>query len=166
MTVMLKRFKRKKSSVVHGGFRKLNEAVERRQRRAADYLNQKTAALSRRQTTIGLVLFCVLFGGLSAFTIWHSLGSPSRIVSAAQVSIPRHMIIRDTNINQDVVLTDQELRDIRWFRHYLDSLQWSAKGRAIYDSIARYRPGLLDSLAFIEQQYHEQIKTSEDGKTK
>lgn len=158
------RKRRDKPSVMYGVFQKLGQAVERRQRKAADYLNQKTATLSRRQTITGLMIFCLLFGGSSGFTIWHSIRSASGGIRIQTMKVPAHTIIPRNDRNDEAILTDRELDRIKAFRRYLDSLQQTEEGKAIYDSIARYRPGLLDSLAFIE--YQLQIKTSENEKTK
>lgn len=165
---MFKLFRRRrdKPSVMYGVFQKLGHFVERGQRRAASYLNRKTATLSRRQAITGLILFCLLFGGSSAFTIWHSLRSASGSIHIQNMKVPAHTITPNNDVNNDLKLTGSELDLIKSFRRYLDSLRQTSEGMAVYDSIARHRPGLLDSLAFIEQQYHEQIKTSEDGKTK
>ncbi|WP_157097967.1 hypothetical protein [Niabella ginsenosidivorans] len=165
---MFKLFRRRrdKPSVMHGVFQKLGQSVERSQRRAANYLNQKTATLSRRQTIAGLVLFCVLFGGSSAFTIWHSLRSSAGSIRIQNMKVPAHTIIIPNNDNNDLELTGRELYRIKSFRRYLDSLQQTKEGKAVYDSIARYRPGLLDSLAFIEQAYQLQLKTNEDEREK
>jgi hypothetical protein len=40
------------------------------------------------------------------------------------------------------------------FRKYMDSLNATAKGRKIYDSINLARPGLLDSAKVLEKLYH------------
>ena len=158
------RKRRDKPSVMYGVFQKLGQAVERRQRKAADYLNQKTATLSRGQTVTGLIIFCLLFGGSSGFTIWHSLRSSSGGVRIQTIKIPTHTIIPGNDWNDEAILIGPELNRIKSFRRYLDSLQQTQEGKAVYDSIARFRPGLLDSLAFIE--YQLQIKTSEHEKTK
>ncbi|MGC4233234.1 MAG: hypothetical protein QM594_09680 [Niabella sp.] len=158
------RKRRDKPSVMYGVFQKLGQTVERKQRKAADYLNQKTATLSRRQTVTGLVIFCLLFGGSSGFTIWHSLRSASGGVRIQTIKVPAHTIIPGDNIPDDAILNSTELNRIKSFRRYLDSLQWTKEGKVVYDSIAKYRPGLLDSLAFIE--YQLQINISEHEKTK
>lgn len=158
--------RRQRSSVVDGVLEKLGQRFGRMQRRAAVYLNRKTAGLSCGQLKIGLVLFCLAFGGSSAFTIWHSLGSPSGGPRVQPISVPRQVVTEKNKTAPPVALTGPEVSGIRRFRAYLDSLRRTSKGRVIYDSIARQRPGLLDSLAFIEQQYHKQLKTSEDGDKK
>ncbi|WP_157558145.1 hypothetical protein [Niabella aurantiaca] len=165
---MFKLFRRRKvrTSVMYGAFQKLGQVVERKQRKAADYLNQKTATLSRRQAVTGLIIFCLMFGGSSAFTIWHSLSSPGSAIKIQSMSVSRHSMTPVNDARMRVELTSSEMESIRLFRRYLDSLQLTRSGRMIYDSIVRVRPGLFDSLAFIEQAYHEQLKTNEDGKEK
>ncbi|HMR82950.1 MAG TPA: hypothetical protein PKE30_07455, partial [Niabella sp.] len=110
------------------------------------------------------VIFCLLFGGSSGFTIWHSIRSASGGIRIQTMKVPAHTTIPRNDRNDEAILTGPELDRIKSFRRYLDSLQQTKDGRAVYDSIARYRPGLLDSLAFIE--YQLQIKTSEHEKTK
>jgi|GEM_PF-621133 len=165
---MFKLFKRRrdKPSVMYGIFQKMGGAVENRQRQAADFLNRKTAPLNRKQLIWGLVAFCLVFGSSSAYTIWHSLHSSAEAIRIQPMTVPGHTILPGSEQPDETELTGQELNRIRWFRHFLDSLQQSESGKLVYDSLARHRPGLLDSLAFIERAYQLQLKTSEDGKKK
>ncbi len=151
---------------MNGGFQRLQETMERRQRQAADFLNRKTARLGRKQWIMGLALFCLLFGGASIYTIWQSMVAPVATIGIERVSVPAHATLPVGERPSEAELTGQELGRILWFRHFLDSLQQSESGKAIYDSFARHRPGLLDSLAFIERVYQLPLKTSEDGKEK
>jgi hypothetical protein len=50
-------------------FQKMGSAIEKRQRKVADFLNRKAATLSPKQLVWGLVIFCLVFGSSSAFTI-------------------------------------------------------------------------------------------------
>lgn len=159
------RKRRDKPSVMYGVFQKMGEAVERRQRKAADYLNRKVAMLNRKRLTWALILFCLVFGSISGFTIWHSLHLPAGGIHIQQVRVPAHTILPGGRSNE-MELTNRQVKRFQQFRQYLDSLQRTQSGKVIYDSIARYRSGLLDSLAFIENAYQLQLKTSEDGKKK
>lgn len=165
---MFKLFRRRrdKPSVMYGVFQKMGNAVETRQRRAADYLNAKAERLSKRQLVIGLICFVTLFGGSAAAVIWQAFHRPVATVRVKSIVIPDHVLIPEQESPKERALTGTEIRHIRSFRRYLDSLQQSGNGKAMYDSIARHRPGLLDSLSFIEEVYNEQLKTSEDGKKK
>jgi hypothetical protein len=82
------------------------------------------------------------------------------------MTVPRHTILPSSEPPVETDLNGPELERIRWFRHFLDSLRQSESGNTIYDSLAHTRPGLLDSLAFIEHAYQLQLKISEDGKNK
>ncbi|HMR85385.1 MAG TPA: hypothetical protein PKE30_19710, partial [Niabella sp.] len=148
---MFKLFRRRrdKPSVMYGVFQKLGQAVERGQRRAADYLNRKTARWQHRQMITALIIFCLLFGGSSAFTIWYSLRSASGTIRIESMKVPAHTIIPYDRINDNMSLSSQELNRILRIRHFLDSLRKAKSGSPIYDSLTRHRPGLVDSLAFI-----------------
>ncbi len=165
---MFRFFRRRKDkpSVVYGVFQKMSDAVEGRQRKAADYLNGKTAHWSQKQLLIGLICFALLFGGSAAYVIWRAFERPARTVRVQPVKPSGHVLQPDKEPVGAVMLTKEEIRNIRAFRRHLDSLQQTATGKRVYDSIARHRPGLLDSLAIIEQIYSQQLKTGEDGKTK
>lgn len=164
---MFKLFKRRrdKPSVMYGVFQKMGAAVEHRQRQAADHLNRKAATLNRKQLTWGLLLFCLVCSSISGFTIWHSLQLPSGGIHIQPMRVPAHSILPGGSSNE-TALTNRQVKRFRMFRQYLDSLQQTQSGKAMYDSIARYRPGLLDSLAFIENAYQLQLKTSDNGKKK
>lgn len=43
---------------------------------------------------------------------------------------------------------------VHLFKEYMDSLARSATGKAVYDSILISRPGLMDSVRFIENNYY------------
>lgn len=135
-------------------------AAERAQRKAANYLNAKAAGLGRGQMIGGLAVFCLLFGSGSAVVIWQSLKVAA--IGGQPLTVPGHAILP----GEAEGLAGSELARLRGFRHYLDSLRGSESGKACYDSLVRRRPGLLDSLAFIEQVYPLQLKISEDGNEK
>lgn len=158
--------KQNKPAVFSGILGRAGAAIDRHQRKVAQYLNCKTAKLNPKQQAAGLLLFCLLFGGSSAFTIWHSLDSPAAPIKIQSLSAPRPAVVLDKSVSQRLELSEGELESIRLFRRYLDSLQLTKSGQMVYDSIARMRPGLMDSLAFVEQAYHKQLKTREDGKKK
>lgn len=51
------------------------------------------------------------------------------------------------------VLPSGEYERIHRFRLYMDSLSANPSGKKAYDSILLYRPGLMDSVLFIEKHY-------------
>lgn len=56
--------------------------------------------------------------------------------------------------HQALPYTDSQ--HLKHFMDYLDSLQQSPTGRHRYDSIARHRPGLLDSISILRKIYFDQ----------
>lgn len=163
---MFKLFRRRrdKPSVMYGVFQKIGSSIESRQRKVADYLNAKAENFSRKQLIIGFTCFVLLFGGSAAAVIWQAFRRPAATVRVKSIVIPDHILIPEQESHKEQALTRTEINHIRSFRLYLDSLQQTGNGKTVYDSIARHRPGLLDSLAFLEEVYNEQLKTREDGK--
>lgn len=144
--------KRLKRSVIALAFEKINSWIESRQRKCADYLNQKCANFSTKQLTIGLVAFILLFGTAVAFTIrssFESFGSRSKV---AAISVPKHIMLKDSSHYPS--LKTLELISIRKFRIQLDNLQKSDSGKLLLDSLKSSRPGLFDSLRFINNIYN------------
>ena len=54
-------------------------------------------------------------------------------------------------------VSEAEYSRIKKFRMYMDSLARSPSGKILYKSITRHRPGLMDSVRFIEN-YYQQLK--------
>jgi len=156
---MFKLFRRRrdKPSLMYGVFQKLGDKVEERQREIAIYLNDKVVKLSSKQVVIGLVLFCILFGGGAGFVIWQAFDKPTTTVRIRSISVPRHTIPSESN-KVVLGLTNSEINNFQQFQQYIDSLLKTKKGKATYDSIRHNRPGLLDSLSILRKMYHEQLK--------
>jgi len=154
------RKKREKLSVMYGILQRMGGAVEKRQRRAANYLNERATILSAGQVKTALILFCTVFGGAAVLVTWKALHDPGKTINVQPIRVPDYAVIPgDPLPEQETVLTGDEVRHIQRFQSYLDSLRQTEQGKRTYDSIARFRPGLLDSLAFIQQFYHEQLKS-------
>ena len=54
-------------------------------------------------------------------------------------------------------VSEAEYSRIKRFRVYMDGLARSPAGKTLYDSIIHHRPGLMDSVWFIEN-YYQQLK--------
>lgn len=121
----------------------------------ADWLSSRTAHLKRSQWLIVLALFVLLAGGYSSYLM---LGSFQWNGKAIFPSLPirKPEFFRETGEIQAenrAVLPSGEYERIHRFRLYMDSLAESATGKKTYDSILLHRPGLMDSLHFIEEHY-------------
>ncbi len=137
---------------------KIKAAFNKQHKRAADFLNQRCAKFSTRQLTLGLILFCIVFGTSIAFTIWHSFESFAGRQKQTQISVPKHIGTKDTLVP---ILLSRELFSIQRFRAYLDSLQHTSSGQKKLDNIRFHRPGLLDSLQLVEHFYQLNKKSNE-----
>jgi hypothetical protein len=162
MDVMFGMFKRRrteKSSVVYGVMHKVSAFVERRQRRAADYLNRKLAGCTGKQLKAGLIFFCLSFGGTAVYVVYNSFSDGVTTVRVESIHVPESAVLPKRNDSIITHAAPKAIVKIRAFRRYLDSLQQTREGKFIYDSIIRLRPGLPDSLDMTLELYQQQIKS-------
>lgn len=153
---MKRSFLRDKLSVVSVLLDRFKAGFEKRQRRISDWLNKKCEHFSTRQLTVGLVIFCIVFGCSIFFTIWNSLESYGAKQASIKMAIPKHVIIKDSTapgISEMVILQK--------IRRQLDSLKKSENGSQALDSLKKIRPGLLDSLKVMQQIYQSKFSEHE-----
>ena len=93
-------------------------------------------------------LFVILFGSGNGWIIYQALQGRRPPVQAEQRYLS-HPTIPTVQPPVDPAFS----AGIGKFRSWLDSLQRDSTGQKIYDSIRRERPGLLDSLAQIDNRY-------------
>lgn len=127
------------------------------QNKFGETLNRKTANLTQRGKVILLIVFCIVFGGGSIYVLvdgWSSSKPSSTVLKSKFISVPKHVDKMDTDTPKiNVFITAEDIRKIKQFRRYMDTLKNSKQGLLIYDSILRARPGLMDSVAEVEQLY-------------
>lgn len=142
-------------------FHRWAAAIDKKQRQCAGYLNRKTEKYNKRSKQIVLAAFCLLFGSSSIYIIVRAIESPSGKITIEKMSFPKYATGSDTTSGfQPIpVLTEKQHQRIQRFKKYMDSLQTTKAGQIKYDSIIKARPGLMDSIDFIEQVYREQTKT-------
>lgn len=92
---MFRIFRRKqdKSSVLHGVLQQISTVVERRQRKAADYLNSKTANWSDRDIFIWFSLLTMVLGGGAVVVLWQSFHQLTYSVQIKTIRMPAHTLI-------------------------------------------------------------------------
>jgi len=131
----------------------LRLAYKRVQYGWATWMARRTAGFSRRKWQVLLVLFMSGFGGYSLYlTVDGLTGKGESIFSITPIKKPRHATETGER-NDSPQVSEAEYRRIRRFRLYMDSLARSPAGKAEYDSIIAQRPGLMDSVRFIEKYY-------------
>ncbi len=130
------------------------------QRCFSAFMNERLDKLSRRGKQVCLILFCLVFGGLSIQALTGVIRDHvhfSRHIKPARFSVPKYINGTGTEISQPTV-TDIDISRINIFKRRMDSLKVSGRGRNIYERILRSRPGLMDSIKAMEQLHSSQIK--------
>ncbi|MFV8324289.1 hypothetical protein [Flavobacterium sp. ZS1P14] len=139
---------------------RFDEANLRLQYKCAQWLERKTAHLSRKSWIIILFCFTVFTGGCSIYLIVNSFsGNTTKSIAVTPITRPTNVVaFEEKSIQLNVAISKTEFEKIVRFRRYMDSLGRSPTGKKLYDSILHYRPGLLDSITIVEQYYHSQFK--------
>ncbi|MFV8466959.1 hypothetical protein [Flavobacterium sp. LB1P62] len=139
---------------------KFDEANLRLQYKFANWLKLKTAHLSRKSWIVILICFIVFTSGCSIYVIVDSFSQTTTstitilpITKPANAKEPAGKMVKIT-ASVSKIEYDRIIR----FRRYMDSLGRSPTGKKTQDSIRQCRPGLLDSITIVENQYHSQFK--------
>ncbi len=117
------------------------------QRSWANWMNSKTSGLSRKTLYISLFLFV-------AFSVTYNsmilIGTDrSEKMGFGKIKLPNKLT--QPKILDDAYTT--EIRRIKRFTRFMDSLSRSPTGKVTYDSIMIARPGLLDSARAMEKLF-------------
>lgn len=151
-------FKNKRENALHKtGISKVGLSLYRHvQRRWVSWMAKHTVNFSRRTWKLILILFMLFAGGYNAYLIVSGLlEKANKPFSLARIKKPGHVIESGDGRAGKLLLSQTEYARIRKFRIYLDSLARSPSGKVLYDSIAHSRPGLIDSVHFIERHYRQ-----------
>lgn len=137
-----------------------DEANLRLQHKCANWLERKTAHLSRKSWIIILFCFTVYTGGCSIYLIVNSFsGNTTKAITVTPITKPTNSVpLEEKSIHLNATINTTEFEKIVRFRRYMDSIGHSPTGKKLHDSILHYRPGLLDSITIVEQYYHSQFK--------
>lgn len=140
--------------------RQMVNACLRLQTGWALWMGRRTQHLSRRTLLLLLLAFTALAGGYCIYLIGQSFsGNQTSTFSVTPIRKPGHVLQTGESASQpDMIVSKTDYQGIIRFRGYMDSLTRSPAGKAAYDSIVLIRPGLPDSIRFIEKIYQSQIK--------
>lgn len=121
----------------------------------AKWMSNKTKRISKRALTIALVIFVSLTSSYCIYLGLHAITGKSKgnAFTVTSIKRPRHLTESGAMESPLPPVSKQEYRRIQNFRLYMDSLARSPTGRNIYDSIIATRPGLMDSVRYIEKKY-------------
>lgn len=141
-------------SFVNTALARLNQHLVR----IASVLQAKTNAYSTKKKKVLLLFFVALFiAGSAAVTIQSVVKkSKAPIVLTRMKTLPV-----EKGKGSGIAITRAEFLKIQKFRNYIDSLNATAKGRSIRDSLLHNRPHLLDSVNLLMNLYSEQLKLEE-----
>lgn len=132
----------------------------------AEWMAKQTSKLSIRQQRF-------VFGFFIAFTISYSVHLISMsFLKTDSNKITINPIVKPVNTfqtrniapNTNTTVSKIELDKAIRYRTYVDSLAKSPTGKRTLDSIKNKHPGLLDSLAAIENYYQSNFKKYSYGK--
>ena len=115
------------------------------QRYFAGALGKLSISWKRKQQWIFLYMVCLVFGGLSIFSIVQSFSKTTELPKPSAIKVPRNI-----HKEQSVRITENEFSKVQAFKRSLDST--SRK------KLMQERPGLMDSLEMVEQLYYSQKK--------
>lgn len=125
----------------------------------AKKMSRLTSNLSRRSLVIYLMLFITTSGSISIYNIYGAFFSKEKSVAIGIISNSTSVVMKPVQVRtNERVLSKVEFEKIIRINSYLDSLKQSKEGQKLYDSIKNYRPGLLDSLEFVEKYYKTNFK--------
>ncbi|MEO7978882.1 hypothetical protein [Flavobacterium sp.] len=141
-------------------WQRFEQANLRLQHKCAQWLEQKTAHFSRLHWIVVLFTFIVFTGGCSIYLIVTSFsGNTTKNITVIPITKPTSSLsVKKNDIELNTIISKVELEKIIRFRRYVDSLGRSPTGKKTHDSIVQYRPGLLDSLAILENYYYSHYK--------
>jgi hypothetical protein len=110
--------------------------------------------LTVKQQKITAIIMCLLVGSYCVSLIIAGLTS-----AGGNTLRPIKAIARPAAPNKEILQADPYERDkvsVVALRHYIDSLRQDPNGRLQYDSIQKFRPGLLDTLQILEHYYQSE----------
>jgi hypothetical protein len=127
--------------------RKIAGAGIKIQSKFSDFMNKLFAGMNVKKLRTILIVFCLSCGGYSVYLIANAIFSKKQTpLKIDQVDVPKHFdrtgdetIIPETYVDEETYLKIQAF-----------------KKSSFYDSTIQARPGLLDSIAMLEEIYHSQ----------
>lgn len=128
------------------------------QERWANWMIRRTKNFSRRTWVTLLILFVLSMSTYSIYVVANAITRGSRnAISITSIKKPDHVTeTGEAHIEAAEISEAAHIR-IKKFRLYMDSLARSPSGKIRYDSITGRRPGLMDSVRFLEN-YFQQLK--------
>jgi hypothetical protein len=149
-----------KASVADRAAAGIARMIVKTQMAFARLMGRRTAHFQRRSKVVFLIIVCFAFGGLSLRAIVTAFNADvGDNLRPDEVRVPKYYNkTGEENGGSKRLVNPQTIEKIKSFRRYTDSLRRSPDGRMLYDSMLRTRPGLMDSVALLEELFHAQQK--------
>ncbi|HET7117756.1 MAG TPA: hypothetical protein VFI29_14780 [Hanamia sp.] len=136
----------------------LQRSHRRLQGRWADGMARLTKNFSRQKWMVSLILFVLLAGTVSVYVAVNSfIRKENHSILIIRIKTPKYINKTGETNTDGINISAAAFDRIKKFRVYMDSLARSPAGKILYDSIVSKRPGLMDSVVFIEN-YYQQLK--------
>lgn len=126
----------------------------------AVWMQKKAQKFSNGVKLVMLIVFVIITGGYCIhLTVRSFFENQRNSFSIIPIKTPSNLSQTgdDSNIKSSII-TKSEYEKLHGFTKYMVSLKHSATGKGLYDGIIAERPGLMDSVQYIEQLYQSQIK--------
>lgn len=132
----------------------------------AEWMTKQTAKLSIRNQVVVFGFFIACTCSYSVYLISMSFSDThsKRITVTTIVKPVKAIESYNATIKKSIPFSQNELNKMIQFRAYIDSLARSPTGKKVLDSLTNKHPGLLDSLARIENYYESNFKNDYHGK--
>jgi hypothetical protein len=140
------------SNRIHAGYKHLQTGW-------AKWMVKRTQKFSRCTWIMLLILFVL---STSTYSVYIAVSAFTKKESNSITIVPIKKLKHATETGEPPIeaaeVSEAQYRRMKRFRVYMDSLARSPSGKILYDSINSHRPGLMNSLQFIEQLYRRKIK--------
>lgn len=114
------------------------------------WMQRQSERLNRTGKIILMVTCCAGAGGYSTYLILKGAPVTSGMARPANIRTP---VLPEQP--KAPALTADDTMQLSRLHRYMDSLSRNHKGRKLYDSLMRARPGLIDSLHSLQQQFRQ-----------
>jgi flagellar basal body-associated protein FliL len=122
----------------------------------ANWMMKRTKKFSRRTWLVLLILFVL---STSAYSVYLAVSAFTKkeinSLTITPIKKPKYSTETGERPIEAAEVSEAEYNRIKKFRVYMDSLARSPSGKTVYDSITSHRPGLMDSVRFIENYYQK-----------
>jgi hypothetical protein len=134
----------------------IQTAYKRMQGAWANWMEKRTKNFSWCTWLVLLILFVLSAGTYSIYLAVNAItGKRSNSITITPIKRPKHATETGETNKDAAEVSEAEYSRIKRFRIYMDSLARSPSGKILYDSITQHRPGLMDSVRFIENYYKQ-----------